>query len=144
MVRQSPALKELDQQSMRIDKWLWVARFFKTRQLAIDAINAGRVEVHGERVKPSRNIKPGDRLHLRKPPVVYELVITAVSEKRGSATIARTLFSESAESVAAREKVVAELRDMPPPLFRGRPTKKDRRTLEQWQRSADSFNDADG
>ena len=124
--------------AVRIDKWLWVARFFKTRQLSIDAINAGRVEVNGERVKPSKSIKPGDRLLLRKPPVEYQLVVTAVAEKRGSAVIAKTLFVESAESVAVREKVVAELRDMPPPLFRGRPTKKDRRTLERWQQNADS------
>ena len=124
--------------AVRIDKWLWVARFFKTRQLSIDAINAGRVEVNGERVKPSKSIKPGDHLLLRKPPVEYQFVVTAVAEKRGSAVIAKTLFVESAESVAVREKVVAELRDMPPPLFRGRPTKKDRRTLERWQQNADS------
>ena len=124
--------------AVRIDKWLWVARFFKTRQLSIDAINAGRVEVNGERVKPSKSIKPGDRLLLRKPPVEYQLVVTAVAEKRGSAVTAKTLFAESAESVAVREKVVAELRDMPPPLFRGRPTKKDRRTLARWQQNADS------
>ena len=127
--------------SIRIDKWLWAARFFKTRQLAVDAINAGRVEVNGERVKPAKTVKPGDRLLVRKPPVEYRLVVNAVAEKRGSAIVAKTLFEESLESVAAREKVVAELRERPPPLFRGRPTKKDRRTLEQWQRSADIFND---
>ena len=129
------------QSGTRLDKWLWAARFFKTRQLAVDAVNAGRVEVHGERVKPAKTIKPGDRLLLRKPPVEYHLIVKAVSEKRGSAVIARTLFIESVESIAAREKVVAELRDMPPPLFRGRPTKKDRRTLAQWQSRADSFNE---
>ena len=122
----------------RLDKWLWAARFFRTRQLAIDAINAGHVDLNGERVKPSKTIKPGDSVQLRKPPVEYHLIVKAVAEKRGSATIAKTLFDESVDSVTAREKVVAELRDMPPPLFRGRPTKKDRRTLEQWQRIADS------
>ena len=127
----------------RLDKWLWVTRFFKTRQLAIDAINAGRIEVNGERAKPSKAIKPGDSLHLRKPPVEYHLVVKAVSENRGPALIARTLFMESPESIAAREKVVADLRDMPPPLFRGRPTKKDRRTLAQWQRNADSVDESD-
>ena len=129
--------------SVRLDKWLWVARFFKTRQLAIDAINAGRIEVNDERVKPSKTVKPGDRVRLRKPPVEYRLVVRAISEKRGSATVARTMFEESVESIAAREKVIAELREMPPPLFRGRPTKKDRRTLEQFQRGADFLNDAD-
>ena len=124
--------------AVRIDKWLWVARFFKTRQLAIDAVNAGRVEVNDERVKPSKVIKTGDKLLLRKPPVEYQLVVTAIAEKRGSATVAKSLFVESAESVAARAKLIAELRDMPPPLFRGRPTKKDRRTLERWQQNAGS------
>ena len=133
-----------EKHTTRIDKWLWVARFFKTRQLAVDAINAGRVEVNGERVKPAKTIKPGDKLLLRKPPLEYHLAVNAVAEKRGSATIAKALFNESSESIAQREKIVAELRDMPPPLFRGRPTKKDRRTLEQWQRSADIFDDRDG
>ncbi len=127
----------------RLDKWLWAARFFKTRQIAIDAINAGRLEVNGERVKPSKNIKPGDRLLVRKPPLEYQLVVKAVADKRGSATIAQTLFEESAASILARDKVVAELREMPPPLFRGRPTKKDRRTIQQWQRNAEIFNDGD-
>lgn len=136
-------MNALAAESIRLDKWLWVARFFKTRQLAIDAINAGRVEVNGERMKPAKTVKPGDHLLLRKPPLQYLLVVTAVADKQGSATVARTLFSESAESIAARAKVAAELRDMPPPLFRGRPTKKDRRTLEQWQRNADHYIDTD-
>ena len=135
---------EVGYPAVRLDKWLWAARFFKTRQLAVDAIAAGRVEVNGDRVKPARTIKPGDQLLLRKPPVEYRLVVSAVAEKRGSATIARALFVESSESIAARERLVAELREMPPPLFRGRPTKKDRRTIEQWQRNAEKFNEADG
>ena len=130
-------------QTSRLDKWLWAARFFKTRQLAIDAINAGHVDVNGDRVKPSKTIKPGDSVHLRKPPVEYHLIVKVIAEKRGSATIAKTLFDESVDSVTVREKVVADLRDMPPPLFRGRPTKKDRRTLEQLQRIADSAIDID-
>ena len=135
---------EVGYPAVRLDKWLWAARFFKTRQLAVDAIAAGRVEVNGDRVKPARTIKPGDQLLLRKPPVEYRLVVSAVAEKRGSATIARALFEESSESIAARERLVAELREMPPPLFRGRPTKKDRRTIEQWQRNAEKFNETDG
>ena len=136
-------MSDVDKQLVRIDKWLWVARFFKSRQISIDAVNAGRVEVNGERVKPSKMVKAGDQLLLRKPPVEYLLTIQGTSDKRGSATVAQTLFEESSASIAAREKVVAELRDMPPPLFRGRPTKKDRRTLEQWQRTAAQLNDAD-
>lgn len=135
---------EVGYPAVRLDKWLWAARFFKTRQLAVDAIAAGRVEVNGDRVKPAKTIKPGDQLLLRKPPVEYRLVVSAVAEKRGSAAIARALFEESSESIAARERLVAELREMPPPLFRGRPTKKDRRTIEQWQRNAEKYNEADG
>jgi ribosome-associated heat shock protein Hsp15 len=120
---------------MRIDKWLWVCRFFKTRQLAIDAINAGHVDLNDERVKPAKIVKVGDSVLLRKPPVSYHLAVQALAEKRGSATIAATLFCETAESIAARELAVADLRAQPPPLFRGRPTKKDRRTLESWQRN---------
>ncbi len=123
---------------VRIDKWLWVTRFFKTRQLAIDAINAGHADVNGERVKPAKTVKVGDHVLLRKPPVTYHLAVRALAEKRGSATIAATLFGETAESIAARELAIADLRAQPPPLFRGRPTKKDRRTLETWRRSQPS------
>ncbi len=127
-------------QTVRLDKWLWSARFFKTRQLSIEAINAGHIELNGDRAKPAKSVKPGDEVTVRKPPYQYTLVVNAVSEKRGSATIARELFTETAGSIAAREKLLAELREMPAPLFKGRPTKRDRRTLESWQRAA-SLND---
>ena len=127
--------------SVRLDKWLWAARFFKTRQLAIEAVTAGHVELNGERAKPAKSVRPGDELTIRKPPYEFVLVVTAVSEKRGSATIARALFTEAAGSIAAREKLAAELRDMPAPVFKGRPTKRDRRTLENWQRAAALMND---
>ena len=127
--------------SVRLDKWLWAARFFKTRQLAIEAVTAGHVELNGERAKPAKSVRPGDEVTIRKPPYEFLLVVMAVSEKRGAATIARTLFTETAESIAAREKLAAELRDMPAPVFKGRPTKRDRRTLENWQRAASLLND---
>ena len=119
-----------------MDKWLWAARFFKTRQIAVDAINAGRIEVNGERARPAKAVKPGDELLVRRPPYESVLVVKAVSEKRGSATIARELFDETPASIAAREKLQAELREMPAPVFKGRPTKRDRRTLENWQRAS--------
>lgn len=122
--------------SVRLDKWLWAARFFKTRQLAIEAIGAGHIELNGDRAKPAKSVKAGDEITVRKPPYQYIVVVKSVSEKRGSATIARELFTETAESLAAREKLHAELRDMPAPIFKGRPTKRDRRTLENWQRAA--------
>ena len=122
--------------SVRLDKWLWAARFFKTRQLAIEAVNAGHIELNGDRAKPAKSVKPGDEVTVRKPPYQYILVVKAVSEKRGSATIARELYLETGESIAAREKLLAEQRAMPAPIFKGRPTKRDRRTLENWQRAA--------
>jgi len=121
---------------VRLDKWLWSARFFKTRQLSIEAINAGHIELNGERAKPAKLVRAGDELTVRKLPYEYILVVKAVSEKRGSATIARELYAETGESFAAREKLLAEIREMPAPIFKGRPTKRDRRTLENWQRAA--------
>ena len=127
---------------VRLDKWLWAARFFKTRQLAIEAINAGHVELNGDRAKPAKSVKAGDAVTVRKPPYQYAVVVKAVSDKRGAATLARELFTETTASVAAREKLLAELREMPAPIFKGRPTKRDRRTLENWQRAA-SLRDED-
>jgi ribosome-associated heat shock protein Hsp15 len=117
---------------MRVDKWLWAARFFKTRTLASDAAEAGRVSVNGERAKPAKVLKPGDILLLRKPPYEYSLVIKALSDRRGPAKEAQLLYEESAASIAARQTLSAELRDMPPPLFKGRPTKRDRRAMEKF------------
>lgn len=122
--------------SVRLDKWLWAARFFKTRQLAVDSITAGHVELNNERAKPAKSVKPGDEITVRKPPYEFVLAVRVVSEKRGSAPIARELYVETETSIAAREKLSLELREMPPPLFKGRPTKRDRRTLENWQRAA--------
>lgn len=122
-------------ETVRLDKWLWAARFFKTRQIAIDAIVAGHVDLDGERAKPAKAVKPGDNVTVRKPPYTFTLIVKAVSEKRGAAPIARTLYDETLESIAAREKLQAELREMPAPIFKGRPTKRDRRTLENWQRA---------
>lgn len=120
--------------SVRLDKWLWAARFFKTRQVAIDAINAGHIDLNGERAKPAKSVKAGDHVSLRRPPYVIHLVVQTVSEKRGPASVARQLYLENAESVQARERLAAELRDMPPPIFKGRPTKRDRRVIERFAR----------
>lgn len=127
--------------SVRLDKWLWAARFFKTRQLAVEAITAGHVELNNERAKPAKSVKPGDELTVRKPPYEFVLIVNAVSEKRGAAPIAREWYAETGTSIAAREKLALELREMPPPLFKGRPTKRDRRTLENWQRAAAASDD---
>ena len=122
-------------ESVRLDKWLWAARFFKTRQIAIDAIGAGHIDLNGERAKPAKAVMPGDRIAVRKPPYTFALLVRSVSEKRAAAPIARLLYEETADSIVTREKLQAELRDMPAPIFKGRPTKRDRRTLENWQRA---------
>jgi len=122
---------------MRLDKYLWAARFFKTRSLATEAIDAGRVSVNGERAKASKTVKPGDALAIRRPPWEHLVTVRAVSDKRGSAAVAQALYEESPESKAKREALAAELKSLPPPVFKGRPTKKDRRTLERFNRRQD-------
>ena len=122
-------------ETVRLDKWLWAARFFKTRQTAIDAITAGHVDLNGERAKPAKAVKPGDNINVRKPPYTFALMVKTVSEKRTAAPIAKLLYEETADSIATREKLHVELRDMPAPIFKGRPTKRDRRTLENWRRA---------
>jgi ribosome-associated heat shock protein Hsp15 len=118
--------------SVRIDKWLWAARFFKTRSLATAAVDGGKVEINGEHAKPSKNVKPGDTIRLRLGPYEHILVVKDLGERRGPASVAQTLYEETAESKAAREKLSAQLK-MAPAAFvyeeKGRPTKKDRRDL---------------
>jgi ribosome-associated heat shock protein Hsp15 len=122
---------------MRIDKYLWAARFFKTRGLAVEALGAGRVSVNGERAKPSKAVKPGDVLGIRHPPFEHVVKVLAVSDRRGPASEAQKLYEETPESRAKREALGAELKAMPPPVFKGRPTKRDRRTLDRFIRSQD-------
>ena len=122
---------------MRLDKYLWAARFFKTRSLAAEAVDAGRVSVNGERAKASKTVKPGDALAIRRPPWEHLVTVRAVSDKRGPAAVAQALYEESPESKAKREALAAELKSLPPPVFKGRPTKKDRRTLERFNRRQD-------
>ena len=123
--------------SLRIDKWLWAARFFKTRGLAAEAIEAGRVSVNGERAKPSKTVRATDSLAIRRPPFEHLVTVLAVSDRRGPASEAQKLYEETPESRAKRESVAAELKAMPPPVFKGRPTKKDRRTLVHFFRRQD-------
>ena len=122
---------------VRLDKWLWAARFFKTRSLAVEAIEGGRVSLNGERAKPAKNVKVGDAIAIRKPPFEFSVVVKGLSDKRGSADIAATLFDETAESRARRTVIAAEMKSLPQPRFKGRPTKKTRRDYEKWLRSGD-------
>lgn len=117
---------------VRIDKWLWAARFFKTRSLATQAVDGGKVHCNGERVKPARAVQLGDELRIRQGS--YELIITvrALSERRGPASEAALLYEESAASVAAREVLREQLRAEPVYEAKGRPTKKDRRHITRF------------
>ncbi len=92
-------------EQVRLDKWLWAARFYKTRSLASDAINGGKVHLNGSRAKPSKEVKLDDQLRIRRATTEMTVVVTAISSKRGSATIAQTLYSETAESIAERERL---------------------------------------
>ena len=122
---------------MRLDKWLWVARFFKTRALAVEAIAGGRVSVNDDRAKPAKELRPGDAVSIRRPPFEFAVTVKALSDKRGPAAVAATLYEESAASLARRASLAAEMKAMPQPRFKGRPTKKTRRDYERWLRSGD-------
>lgn len=122
---------------VRIDRWLWAARFFKTRTAATDAVVGGRVHVNGERVKPARDVQPGDTLEIGVGDRRFVVLVKDVADKRGSATIAATLYEETPESIAAREQRALE-RKLARPLgadLGARPTKQDRRRLERLRRS---------
>lgn len=124
---------------VRLDKWLWAARFYKTRALAAEAIDGGKVEVNGERARRSRLLAVGERVTVRKPPFEQHVEVRALSEQRGPATVAATLYEETAASRQAREALAAQLRGLGPPVFRehGKPTKKERREIDRWRRRGD-------
>jgi ribosome-associated heat shock protein Hsp15 len=122
---------------MRLDKWLWAARFFKTRTLAVEAVEGGRVSVNGDRAKPAKELKVGDMVSIRRPPFEHVVRVRELSDKRGPATVAAALFEETDESKARRATLSAEMKSLPQPRFKGRPTKKTRRDYEKWLRSSD-------
>lgn len=118
---------------LRIDKWLWAARFYKTRSLATDEINKGRVHVNGQLAKPSREIKPGDSVALRSGPVLRTVVVLGISATRGPAPVAQALYAETPDSLATRALAAEQRRLAPEPahtLADGRPTKRDRRQMQ--------------
>ncbi len=120
---------------LRVDKWLWAARFFKTRSLAADAVEGGKVHVNGTRVKPARDVRVGDTLDITREGLTWRVEVLALSDRRGPAPVAQTLYRETAESQAAR-LAAQELRRLTAGLGdgHGRPTKRDRRQLDQWQK----------
>jgi ribosome-associated heat shock protein Hsp15 len=123
-----------DSDRVRLDKWLWAARFYKTRSLATDAVGGGKVEVNGERAKPAKAVKPGDEIRLRLGPYEHVLVVRQLAERRGPAAAAQALYEETQASRDERARLAAHLK-MAPPTFvyeeKGRPTKKDRRDLSR-------------
>jgi ribosome-associated heat shock protein Hsp15 len=116
---------------VRFDKWLWAARFYKTRALAAQAIDAGQARIDDERVKPAHAVRVGDAVTVRKEGIVWSVQVTGIADRRGSATIAATLYRETPESAAAREEDRARraAAALAAPRFAGRPTKRDRRKL---------------
>lgn len=122
---------------LRLDKWLWTARFYKTRGLAADEIGKGRIQVNGQTAKASRELKADDRVEIRQGEVVRTVTVLALSTVRGPAPQAQRLYAETPESVAARQAQQEARRLGVEPadaITHGRPTKRDRRTLSDWQR----------
>lgn len=117
---------------VRVDKWLWAARFFKTRTLATEAVSGGKVHINGTRAKPSKDVQVGDTIELTVAQTPWEVEVTGLADRRGSAAIAATLYTETPES-AERRRVLSVQRRVAPPVgadMGERPTKRDRRRLE--------------
>lgn len=124
-------------EKLRIDKWLWAARFYKTRTLAAEEVGKGRIQVNGQEVKPAREVKVGDIVSLRQAAVTRAVLVKGLSGLRGPAPVAQQLYEETAESLKEREKAAEQRRYAPEPALsigQGRPTKRGRRELDQAQR----------
>ena len=127
---------KMKEEKVRIDKWLWAARFFKTRSLASKAVAGGHVQLNGGRIKPSRTVQEGDRLQIQRGEEQFTVDILALSSRRGPATVARTLYRETEESVVLREAAREQRRLLkaPPVRPQGRPDKRDRRKIRKFLR----------
>lgn len=121
---------------VRVDKWLWAARFFKTRSLAADAVDGGKVQVNGDRVKPAKTVKPGDEVRVRLGPYEHVVLVRGTAERRGPASVAATLYAETEASRLTREKLHWQLSSAAPAMDaeKGRPTKRDRRDIERMRK----------
>ncbi len=128
-----PEAQKEAQKPVRLDTWLWAARFFKTRALAARAIDGGRVKLRGERAKRSKAVMPGDEVRVRKGPYEFAVIVRGLAERRGPAAEARTLYQETPESVWQRQNLKSLMKAEPLPVYkgRGRPTKKERRAIER-------------
>ena len=123
----------MSEDSVRVDKWLWAARFFKTRALASAAVAGGKVHVNGSQAKPAKPVQAGDQLRVRVGPYDWILTVRAVTERRGSSKDAQLLYDESPDGKAARERLAEAHKIAPAPTYqgKGRPTKKERRELQR-------------
>lgn len=123
----------MEDNNVRIDKWLWAARFFKTRSLAAEAVDRGRVRIGGEPVKPARNVKLNDKIFVDNGSDRWEVVVLGISDKRGPAPVARELYRETEDSITRRENDAEARRLFPEPgsSIKGRPTKRDRRAISR-------------
>jgi ribosome-associated heat shock protein Hsp15 len=136
--------REAESADVRLDKWLWAARFYKTRALAVEEIDRGRVHVNGQPAKPGRSMRLGDRVVIRQPGTVREFEVTGLSGMRGPAPVARTLYQETPESQAATARAQEARRFGVEPAAsqtEGRPTKRDRRELADWDRWSASLDE---
>lgn len=126
-------------EGLRLDKWLWAARFYKTRALAVEAIQGGHVHLRGHRVKPSRSVLPGDELSIRKEGVEFVITVVALSSKRGPASVARELYLESGESIAQRMQIHEERRlaALAGEVPARRPDKRERRRIIHFTRKGE-------
>jgi ribosome-associated heat shock protein Hsp15 len=124
--------------AVRLDRWLWAARFFKTRSIAAQAVDGGKVQVNGDRAKRSRVLSIGDQVRVRRGPFEFHLTVTELSERRGPAAEAARLYRETEASRHAREALATQLRFSRAPVYegKGRPTKRDRRRIEQFEGGA--------
>ncbi len=121
---------------IRIDKWLWAARFFKTRSLAAEAVSGGKVEIDGARARPSRAVRLGNQISVRRGPYEWVVIVKGMTKNRGPASQAQLLYEETDESMRRRQEIVAQLKLERPPEFDapGRPSKKNRRAMQRFTR----------
>ena len=125
--------------AVRLDTWLWAARFFKTRSMAATAINGGKVEVNGAPAKPAKQVKPGDHLRVKRGPLLFVLQVRGVIDRRVSASLVSRLYEEDPAAKHERERLAEQLRIAPSPRYqgKGRPTKKERRELDRLSDGSD-------
>jgi len=126
-----PKNNEISDITIRLDKWLWCARFYKTRNIAANALKTGKVTANGDRAKPSKTVKPGDKLNIRKGPYHFVITVLGLAKSRKSAAGAALLYEESPQSISERESLAIQLKAEATlmPATKGRPSKKDRRSI---------------